>query len=58
MAACRLDSLTKSHSQDVGFTLVEIAVALLVVALLLGIVLVPLQTQFTQRKIAETQTSA
>ncbi len=38
-----------------GFTLVEIAIALLIIALLLGIVLVPLQSQLSQRQIAETQ---
>jgi prepilin-type N-terminal cleavage/methylation domain-containing protein len=38
-----------------GFSLVEVAVALLVAAVLLGIVLVPLQTQLSQRKTSQTQ---
>lgn len=38
-----------------GFTLVELAVTLFIVALLLGSVLVPLQTQVESRKIEETQ---
>lgn len=38
-----------------GFTLVELAVVLLVVALLLGSVLVPLATQARQRNISDTQ---
>jgi prepilin-type N-terminal cleavage/methylation domain-containing protein len=38
-----------------GFTLVELAVTLFIVTLLLGSVLVPLQTQVESRKIEETQ---
>lgn len=38
-----------------GFTLIEMAVVLLVVTLLLGGLLVPLSTQIEQRKISETQ---
>ncbi len=38
-----------------GFTLVELAVVLLVVTLLLGSILVPLATQVEQRKTAEAQ---
>jgi type II secretory pathway pseudopilin PulG len=38
-----------------GFTIVEIAVALFVLALLLGSVLVPLRTQIEERKIDETK---
>jgi prepilin-type N-terminal cleavage/methylation domain-containing protein len=38
-----------------GFTLVELAVVLVVVTLLLGSVLVPLATQVEQRKVAEAQ---
>src|SRR5258708_2672273 len=38
-----------------GFTLVEIAIALFVIALLVGSMLVPLATQVEQRKISETQ---
>lgn len=38
-----------------GFTLVEMAVALVVIALLLGSILVPLATQVEQRQISDTQ---
>lgn len=38
-----------------GFTLVELAVTLFIVTLLLGSILIPLQTQVESRKIEETQ---
>lgn len=38
-----------------GFTLIELAVALVVVALVLGSILVPLTSQVQQRKIGDTQ---
>ena len=38
-----------------GFTLIELAVVVVVIALLLGSILVPLGTQVTQRNIATTQ---
>ena len=38
-----------------GFTLIEMAVVLLVVALILGSILVPLNAQVRQRNVAETQ---
>lgn len=38
-----------------GFTLIEMAVALVVIALLLGSILVPLATQVEQRQIGDTQ---
>ncbi|HWA14328.1 MAG TPA: type II secretion system protein [Burkholderiales bacterium] len=38
-----------------GFTLVELAIGMLVIALLLGSILVPLSAQVEQRKVAETQ---
>lgn len=44
-----------SISKIAGFTLVELAVTLLIVAILLGSILVPLQTQAENRKIEETQ---
>jgi len=40
-----------------GFTLIELAIALFVIALLLGSLLVPLATQVEQRQIAETEKS-
>lgn len=40
-----------------GFTLVELAIAIFIIALLLGSILVPLATQVEQRQIAETQKS-
>jgi prepilin-type N-terminal cleavage/methylation domain-containing protein len=38
-----------------GFTLVELAIAMFIIALLLGSILVPLATQVEQRQISETQ---
>lgn len=38
-----------------GFTLIELAVAMFIIALVLGSLLVPLSTQIEQRKISETQ---
>ena len=38
-----------------GFTLIEMAIVLLIITLLLSALLVPLSTQVEQRKIAETQ---
>lgn len=38
-----------------GFTLVEMAIGVLVIALLLGSILVPLSTQVEQRKVSETE---
>lgn len=42
-------------SGNAGFTLIELAVALFIIALLLGSILVPLATQIEQRQISETQ---
>ena len=44
-------------SMSRGFTLIEVAVVVLVVALLLGSLLVPLNAQVEQRNVAETQKS-
>lgn len=52
-AARRLRSRRKMR----GFTLFEVALALFVISMLLGIFLVPLTTQVNQRKILETQES-
>lgn len=38
-----------------GFTLIELAVAIAIITLLLGSLLVPLQTQIEQRQISDTQ---
>lgn len=38
-----------------GFTLVEMAIGMMIIALLLGSILVPLSAQVEQRKISETQ---
>jgi prepilin-type N-terminal cleavage/methylation domain-containing protein len=43
------------HRTQSGFSLIELALAIVVIALLLGALLVPLGTQVEQRKIAETQ---
>ena len=42
-------------SAHAGFTLIEQAVSLTIIALLLGTIMVPLKTQITSRKIDETQ---
>lgn len=42
-------------TRALGFTLIEMAVALVVFALLLGSILVPLATQVEQRKISDTR---
>lgn len=48
---------TKPPSKNTrGFSLIELAVAIVVIALLLGSLLVPLSTQVDQRRYAETQT--
>lgn len=44
-----------SPASQGGFTLVEIAIGMLVIALLLGSILVPLSAQVEQRKVSETQ---
>jgi type II secretory pathway pseudopilin PulG len=44
-----------SSSRAAGFTLVELAVVVLIITLLLGSILVPLSTQVEQRQISETQ---
>lgn len=44
-------SITRSR----GFTLVELAISIFIIALLLGSILVPLATQVEQRQIGETQ---
>jgi prepilin-type N-terminal cleavage/methylation domain-containing protein len=41
-----------------GFTMVELAVALLVIGLLLGMMVIPLNTQIDQHRINETQKQA
>ena len=38
-----------------GFTLIEMAVALFIITLVLGSILVPLNTQVEQRKTTDTQ---
>ena len=43
------------HKGHTGFTLVEMAVAVFIIALLLGSMLVPLATQVEQRQISDTQ---
>lgn len=43
------------HRSIGGFTLVEMAIGMLVIALLIGSILVPLQAQVEQRKVSETE---
>jgi prepilin-type N-terminal cleavage/methylation domain-containing protein len=38
-----------------GFTLIEIAISLVIIALVLGMLVIPLATQFEQQRIAETR---
>jgi prepilin-type N-terminal cleavage/methylation domain-containing protein len=47
--------MTSSRKCNGGFTLVEMAIVLLIVTLLLGGLLMPLSAQVEQRKIGETQ---
>ena len=47
--------MTARPSFSRGFTLIELAVAMFIIALLLGSILVPLATQVEQRQIADTQ---
>jgi len=49
--------MTPSSPQTRGFTLIEMAVALFVMALLLGSLMVPLTTQVEQRQVSDTQKS-
>jgi prepilin-type N-terminal cleavage/methylation domain-containing protein len=44
-----------SCNRGAGFTLIEIAVAIFIIAILLGSILVPLTTQVEQRQVSETQ---
>lgn len=43
------------RQREQGFSLIELAVAVLVIALLLGSILVPLNTQIEQRKTSDTR---
>jgi type II secretory pathway pseudopilin PulG len=45
------------HRRAAGFTLIEVAIGLFVIALLMGSLLVPLGTQVEQRQVAETERS-
>jgi type II secretory pathway pseudopilin PulG len=50
-----MNTHTKSWSRTRGFTLLEQAVSLSVIALVLGSIMVPLQTQVENRKVDETR---
>lgn len=45
----------QARHRHAGFTLIELAVSMFIIALLLGAILVPLATQVEERQIAETQ---
>ena len=45
----------KFPTRNAGFTLVELAISIFIIALLLGSILVPLATQVEQRQVGETQ---
>src|SRR5688500_12439959 len=49
------DAVIARRGATAGFTLVELAVALLIITLLIGSVMIPLQTQIESRKLEETQ---
>jgi prepilin-type N-terminal cleavage/methylation domain-containing protein len=51
----RLTKVPQIRRSAAGFTLIEMAVAVFILALLLGSILVPLQTQIESRKTDETQ---
>jgi prepilin-type N-terminal cleavage/methylation domain-containing protein len=51
----RTFSSSSAWSPFRGFTLIEMAVAIFIIALLLGSILVPLTTQVEQRQISDTQ---
>lgn len=56
LAMQRHTLMTSAHQlHQNGFSLIEMAVAAFIIALLLGSMLVPLTTQVQQRKVAETQ---
>lgn len=46
-----------NKNSEKGFSLIEVAVVLFILVLLLGSILIPLQTQVEQRKISDTQKS-
>src|SRR4051812_41122312 len=45
----------QTRQRQTGFTLIEMAVAVFIIALLLGSILVPLSTQVEQRQISEAE---
>lgn len=49
--------IRKSASSSTGFSLIEIAVVLVVLSILLAVVAVPLATQVNQRKVTETRSA-
>jgi prepilin-type N-terminal cleavage/methylation domain-containing protein len=44
-----------TNRRDRGFTLIELAIGLVIIAALLGMLMVPLSTQFDQQRYSETQ---
>jgi len=46
-----------NKNKEAGFSLIEVAVVLFILVLLLGSIMIPLQTQVEQRKVSDTQKS-
>jgi type II secretory pathway pseudopilin PulG len=51
----KLESQVRLPNGTLGFSLIELAIVVFIVALLLGSILVPLHTQVEQRQVSETQ---
>jgi type II secretory pathway pseudopilin PulG len=55
VTACTPSHRKMPHHDESGFSLIEIAVVMFILVLLLGSVLVPLQTQVEQRQVSATE---
>jgi prepilin-type N-terminal cleavage/methylation domain-containing protein len=50
-----MNNMNSAHSKHHGFTLIEIAIVMSIIALLLGGMMIPLGTRYTEQRNAETQ---